>query len=61
MLLGGGLSLLLAGTAWASARGLWLPKPAKSPPSIREGSAKDNTSGRIRTRYFVGGGLRRGK
>ncbi len=45
----------------ASASGLGIPKPVKKPISIREGSAKTNRRGLYRTRYFMGGGLLRGK
>ena len=61
LILGGALSALFAGTLWASSRGLGLPRPQKEPPSIREGSVKDPATGRRRTRFFVGGGIHRGK
>jgi hypothetical protein len=48
-------------TVWASRVGLGLPQPEKEPPSIREGSARIEQAGHHRTRYFVGGGILRGK
>ncbi|MCM8536194.1 MAG: hypothetical protein NE334_09685 [Lentisphaeraceae bacterium] len=56
-------TLLTAGfgyTYHAASSGAGIPQPKVKPPSIREGSVK-NTSGRMRTRYFVGGGLHGGK
>lgn len=46
-----------------SQNGVGLPRPVKSPVSIREGSVRTSTTGagRYRTRYFVGGGLHGGK
>ncbi|PIE23017.1 MAG: hypothetical protein CSA62_09815 [Planctomycetota bacterium] len=61
IILGAALSTLFVGTLWASNRGVGLPKPKKNPPSIREGSVKNPTTGRRRTRFFVGGGIHRGK
>ena len=53
---------LSAVTIMASSSGWGIPKPVKKPMSIREGSAKTkNIRGHYRTRYFVGGGLHRGK
>ena len=49
-------------TVMASHSGWGVPKPVKKPISIREGSAKlKSSSGHYRTRYFVGGGIHRGK
>lgn len=46
----------------ASASGWGVPHPVKKPLSIREGSAKiENQRGHYRTRYFIGGGIHRGK
>jgi len=45
---------------WASVVGMGAPKPEKKPVSIREGSVRHGT-GRMRTRYFVGGGILAGK
>lgn len=52
---------LLAATSWASTSGLGLAQPEPQPPSIREGSVRALGSGRVRTRYFVGGGHHAGK
>jgi len=53
--------ILLTGTAmWAGRAGWGLTKPEKQPISIREGSVR-TAGGFYRTRYFVGGGLHRGK
>lgn len=51
---------LLAFTFHAAANGVGIAQPSKNPPSIREGSVK-GTSSSMRTRFFVGGGLRGGK
>lgn len=50
-------------SVWASNSGFGVAKPAKKAMSIREGSVRTSgtSSGRHRTRYFVGGGLHRGK
>ncbi|MEL7472260.1 MAG: hypothetical protein AAGK04_03005 [Planctomycetota bacterium] len=55
------LGLAAAGVSWASARGLGLPQPSNNPPSIREESNRLSSSGTSGTRYFVGGGIIRGK
>ncbi|MCH2208310.1 MAG: hypothetical protein MK132_20900 [Lentisphaerales bacterium] len=56
--------IILGGTFgyayFASAKGIGIKQPQVNPPSIREGSVQD-TSGKMRTRYFVGGGLHGGK
>lgn len=59
--LGGIMLGLLAGSVWASNRGVGLPQPEKEPISIREDSARPLKRGHHRTRYFVGGGIFRGK
>jgi hypothetical protein len=61
-LLTGMVGLLAAGT-WASNHGWGIPRPARQPVSIREGSARGATAaaGHYRTRYFIGGGMHRGK
>lgn len=47
---------------WAGVVGAFAPRPAKAPPSIREGSvASPLATGHSRTRYFTGGGIHRGK
>lgn len=55
----------LCGTAvaaHASVTGWTVAEPVKKPQSIREGSARGPIgSGHHRTRYFIGGGLHRGK
>ena len=57
-----GLLSLTALSWWAGIVGALAPEPVKSPPSIREGSVRGAVvSGRAGTRYFVGGGLHRGK
>lgn len=58
-----GACVLTTGVALhASVHGWTAQKPDKSPLSIREGSHKGPLgSGHRRTRYFVGGGLHRGK
>ena len=46
----------------ASVVGWTVQRPATKPQSIREGSARGPIrSGHYRTRYFIGGGLHRGK
>ncbi len=52
-----------AGALWASQKGMGLPQPDKSPPSLREESARGKSvgTGHRRTRFFMGGGLQRGK
>ena len=57
----GALLALSAGSWWAGAVGAFAPTPEKNPPSIREGSMRGALTGRAGTRYFVGGGLHRGK
>lgn len=58
----GGLLSLSAVSWWAGAVGAFAPTPQAAPPSIREGSATAPlATGRSRTRYFVGGGIHRGK
>ena len=53
---------LLTVTHTASREGWGIPRPIKKPLSLREGSAKlDRRQGHYRTRYYVGGGLHRGK
>jgi hypothetical protein len=52
-----GSSLFFAG--YAATNGLGLPQPEVNPPSIREGSTHGSKG--VRTRYFIGGGLHRGK
>lgn len=59
--LGGMMLALLAGSVWASNRGVGLPKPEKKPVSVREDSARPLSGGHHRTRYFIGGGILRGK
>ena len=61
IILSGVMLMLLAGTIWASTSGLWMPQPTKQPVSIREESARPLGSGHRSTRYFVGGGIFRGK
>ena len=46
---------------WAGASGLGVRKPAKNPPSVREGSRRMGYAGHHRTRYFMGGGIHHGK
>lgn len=53
--------LCLGGAVWASSTGFGLPQPEKNPPSIREESVRISGTGHHRTRYFIGGGIRRGK
>lgn len=60
-LVAGVMSLVTAATVAASSVGFGAPAPEKNPPSIREGSVQDPSSGTSRTRYFMGGGLHRGK
>ncbi len=51
-----------AAATWASYHGTGLPRPEKEPISVREGSTRGaQRSGHLRTRYFVGGGIHRGK
>ena len=59
----GAMLLGLVAVAWASSRGVGVPRPAKKPVSIREDSVKGTHSGtRYRhSRYFVGGGRFHGK
>ncbi|MFW5751177.1 MAG: hypothetical protein ACOCZK_05970 [Planctomycetota bacterium] len=47
----------------ASSRGWGLPRPARQPVSVREGSVRGaSTSGsHYRSRYFIGGGFHGGK
>ncbi len=53
---------LLAVTVTASREGWGIPQPVKKPLSLREGSARlERRQGHHGTRYFVGGGLHRGK
>lgn len=64
LLVGGltGLVGLFAATVWASSTGRGISQPSKQVFSIREGSVKaTGGSGRVRTRYFVGGGIHGGK
>jgi hypothetical protein len=61
MILGVIMLGVLGGTVWASTTGLWLPQPTNEPVSIREDSARPLRAGHHRTRYFVGGGIYRGK
>lgn len=63
-----GILILIAGMVgvtglltWAGAAGLGIPRPANNPPSVREGSQRVGYAGHHRTRYFVGGGIHRGK
>jgi hypothetical protein len=46
---------------WAGAAGLGIRKPAKNPPSVREGSQRLGRTGHYRSRYFMGGGIHHGK
>lgn len=58
------MGLSLAGTAWASSSGFGVPQPEKQPISIREGSARGNTTGNSSRRYrsvFIAGGIYHGK
>ncbi|NOX59050.1 MAG: hypothetical protein GXP29_09365 [Planctomycetes bacterium] len=61
LILGGVMLSILAGSVWASNRGVGLPQPEREPISIREDSARPLTGGHHRTRYFIGGGIHRGK
>ncbi len=61
IILAGSMLGILALSVWASNRGVGLPQPEKEPISIREGSARPSTPGHHRTRYFIGGGIHRGK
>ncbi|MCA9254499.1 MAG: hypothetical protein KDA33_02630 [Phycisphaerales bacterium] len=57
------MGLALAGSAWASSSGFGVPQPEKQPLSIREESARGDTSGGSR-RYrpvFISGGVYHGK
>lgn len=57
------MGLALAGTAVASSSGFGVPQPDKKPISIREESARGNTTGSSR-RYrgvFIAGGIYHGK
>lgn len=60
LLMGGAL----AGSVFASTKGIGVPQPEKQPPSIREGSTagRINGSGHHGTRFFlIGGGPFYGK
>ena len=55
--------LTMSAFSWgAGIIGAFSPKPSTNPPSIREGSMTGPLSrGHVGTRYFVGGGIHRGK
>lgn len=58
----GVMLVVVAGVVWASMTGFGVQKPYKKPISIREGSVRSSAGGQTsRTRYFVGGGIHRGK
>lgn len=62
LILTGVMSVLTLGALHAATSGWGLPKPEKSPVSLREASAKRTPlrSG-TGTRYLIGGGFRGGK
>lgn len=63
LLVAGGMGAVLAAAVWASQSGVGLPRPAKKPVSIREGSrTAGHTGKRYRyRRHLIGGGTFHGK